>query len=126
MKTIAEIRKEIERVEYCGAKVRAFKVESFGDEVKIVFDCMNQPAKMNNNMFLFSFCNEVRTICRTDYMHGISQEKKTEQIPCFLDNIEVCEITRCNESFMQFEIEMYPFHLHIVCKEFNVSEEKIC
>ena len=50
-----------------------------------------------------------------------SKDLKIPQIPYFMQDVEVNEITLGDKKLLEFKIDMFPIELYIVCKDFKIS-----
>lgn len=108
--------KQIENSHYWDARVKALECNYFGDEVKLVFEDEERDV-----IYHFEKCYKIQIEHAFEYRKDIpSKILKTAQIPYFIQDVELKEITENNENYMKFKIDMYPIELNIVCGQFNI------
>lgn len=116
---IEELRKQIDDSDYWDARVIALDCHYFGDEVKLVYE---DEDKDNGKMtYHFKECYKVKIEHLIDYPKNIpSKELKPAQIPYFMQDVELNELTLGNKKYLEFKIDMYPIDLYIVCKHLTI------
>lgn len=115
---IEVLKKKIEDSYYWDARVRALDCNYFGDEVTLVYE--DGDAEI---VYRFEKCYKVKMEQPFEYPRDIpAKELKVPQIPYFMQDVELNEITLGNEKYLEFQIDMYPMELYIVCKEFKICK----
>lgn len=113
---IEKLRKQIEDSYYWDARVKVLNCNYFGDEVKLVFEDND-----GDITYLFEKCYKVHIEHFFEYSKVVpSRELSFAQIPYFMQNVEVNTILLENKRYLEFEINMYPIDLYIVCMKFNI------
>ena len=115
---LEQVIKQIENSDYWDSRVRALDCNYFGDEVKLVFEDGNGE---KNIMYHFEECYKVKIEHFFEYQKYLPSKKlERGQIPYFLQDVELNEITENDIQYMEFKINMFPIELYIVCKQFNI------
>ena len=114
---IANIKNKIEESYYWDARVKAIDCNYFGDEVKLVFEDNEKDITYH-----FHCCYEVAIRHLTDYTKDIhSKDLKREQVPYFMQDVNVEEIEIDNKKFISFSINLHPIELSIKCLKFTIE-----
>lgn len=114
---IKNIVKQIEESNYWDARVRALECNYFGDEVKLVFENGE-----NNIIYHFESCYKIVIEHCVEYSKDFpSRELSITQIPYFMQDVEVKEITLNQKILMEYRINMHPIKLFIVCEKFSIG-----
>ena len=108
---IQELLKKIEDSYYWDSRVKSLECNYFGDEVKVVFEDDEK-----NVTYFFSECYKVKI----EHAVEFPKELTRQQIPYFMQDVELKEIELCQKKYMEFKINMYPIELLIVCKKFDI------
>lgn len=115
---LEEIIKQIEDSYYWDARVKTLECNYFGDEVNLEFE-----DEKKSIIYHFEECYKIKIEHAFEYRKNIpSKELKVTQIPYFMQNVELNEITEDKTQYMEFKINMYPIELYIVCKQFNIIQ----
>lgn len=113
---IEALRKQIEDSYYWDARVKALDCNYFCDVVKLVYE-----DKGGEIAYQFQECYKIKIEHHIEYPKDIpSKELKVTQIPYFMQDVEVNEVTFGEKKYFEFKINMYPIELYIVCKKFNI------
>lgn len=113
---IETLRKQIEDSYYWDARVKALDCNYFGDEVKLVYEDND-----GEIVYQFEECYKIKIEHPVECPKDIpSKELKVTQIPYFMQDVEVNEVTLGDKKYLEFTINMYPIELYIVCKKFNI------
>ncbi|MDE7435441.1 MAG: hypothetical protein K2N01_06440 [Lachnospiraceae bacterium] len=113
---IQELIKKIEDSYYWDARVKSLDCNYFGDEVKLVFE-----DDKKDITYHFEECYKVKIEhaigCPKD---RASKELTLAQIPYFIQDVELKEIKIGDKIHMEFQINLHPIELSIVCNKFNI------
>lgn len=113
---IEVLRKQIEGSYYWDARVKALDCNYFGDEVKLVYEDND-----GEIVYQFEECYKIKIEHPVECQKAVpSKELKVTQIPYFMQDVEVNEITLEDKKYLEFKINMYPIELYLVCKKFNI------
>lgn len=112
-----ELIEQIEDSYYWDARVKSLECNYWGDEVKLVFEDSKKDI-----IYQFGECYKVSIEHLLDY-HKTKPSKYLEyaQIPYFMQDVELTEISVDDRKYLKFKINMYPIELHIVCNKFSIS-----
>lgn len=114
---IEKLRNQIESSNYWDARVKALNCNYFCDEVKLVFE-----GDGDDMAFLFEECYEIRVEHPLEYpKESPYRELKTAQIPYFMQDVKVNEMTVNQKTYLKFKIDLYPIMLYVVCTKFSIS-----
>lgn len=114
---IEKLRKQIESSDYWDARVKALDCDYFCDEVKLVFE-----GDGDDVAFLFEECYEIRVEHPLEYPKEFPyRELKTAQIPYFMQDVKVNEMTVNQKMYLKFKIDLYPIMFYVVCARFRIS-----
>lgn len=114
---ILDIKNKIEESYYWDARVKKINCNYFGDEVELVFEDGDKDI-----IYHFQECYEVNIKHLPDYVKEIpSKDLKREQIPYFMQDVEVKEIEIDNKQFLEFVINMHPIQVLIKCLKFEIE-----
>lgn len=114
---IEMLRKQIEDSNYWDARVKALDCNYFCDEVKLVFE-----GDGDDVAFHFEECYEIRVDHPLEYSKDIPyRELTTAQIPYFMQDVELNEVTVDKKTYLKFQINLYPITLYVVCARFRIS-----
>lgn len=114
---IEMLRKQIEDSNYWDARVKALDCNYFCDEVKLVFE-----GDGDDVAFHFEECYEIRVDHPLEYSKDIPyRELTTAQIPYFMQDVELNEMTVDKKTYLKFQINLYPITLYVVCARFRIS-----
>ncbi|MBC6301297.1 hypothetical protein [Listeria booriae] len=114
------IQRKIDGTEYWDAKVLDFKIDYFGDVVKILFE----DEKESIYELLLSQCYKVyyETDAERRDIKTV-QEMKVLQLAYFIQDISVSDSDM--EGFLEIELDLFPLKANVVCKEITISKRKI-
>ncbi|MBC2149334.1 hypothetical protein [Listeria booriae] len=114
------IQRKIDGTEYWDAKVLDFKIDYFGDVVKILFE----DEKESIYELLLSQCYKVyyETDAERREIKTV-QEMKVLQLAYFIQDISVSDSDM--EGFFEIELDLFPLKANVVCKEITISKRKI-
>lgn len=111
-----ELRNKIEQSNYWDARVKKLDCKYFGDEVKIVFE-----GEDKDIVYVFEECYDVRIKHIPEYPKDIPSKKlMLAQIPYFMQNVEVNELRVNDIVYLEFNINMFPVEIYIVCRKFEI------
>ena len=111
------IEEKIKRTDYWDSRVKKLECNYFGDEVKMIFGDEN-----NDIEFLFKGCYEVKMNHNIEYDKLCPSEELTfPQIPYFIQNIDVCQLVLHNKIYFEFQINIFPLNLYVLCKDFIIN-----
>lgn len=114
---IEEIIKKIEESNYWDARIKTLECNYFGDEVKLAFEDNERDI-----VYHFEECYKINIDHLFEYPKNIpSRELNDAQIPYFMQDVELNEITIEDKNYMEFRINMHPIKLYVICKKFNIS-----
>ena len=114
---IAEIKNKIEESYYWDARVKKLDCNYFGDEVQLVFEDDEKDITYH-----FEACYEVIIKHLTDYTKDLSsKELKREQIPYFMQDVNVEEVEMDDKQFLSFVINIHPIEIDIKCLKFTIE-----
>ncbi len=113
---IEELKKKIEDSYYWDARVKVLDCNYFGDEVKLVFEDDEKDITYH-----FEECYKVKiehaVKCPKD---RASKELTFAQIPYFMQDVELQEVIMCEKKYIEFQINMHPVEVLIVCNKFSI------
>ena len=113
---IEALKKQIEDRSYWDARVKALDCNSFGDEVKLVYEDNDREI-----IYQFEGCYKIKIEHPMEYPKDIpSKELRVTQIPYFMQDVELNEVTLGDKRYLEFKINMYPIELYIVCSKFTI------
>lgn len=113
---IETLRKQIEDSCYWDARVKALDCNYFGDEVKLLYEDDD-----GEIVYQFEECYKIKIKHHVEYPKDVpSKELTVTQIPYFMQDVEVNNITLGGKKYLEFKIDMYPIELYIVCRKFNI------
>lgn len=113
---IEMLRKQIEDSDYWDARVKALDCNYFCDEVKLVFE-----GDGDDVAFLFEECYEIKIEHLLEYPKEFPyRELKTAQIPYFMQDVKLNEMTVNQKTYLKFIINLFPITLSIVCAKFRI------
>ena len=114
---LKEIVKQIEDSYYWDARVKALECNYFGDEVKLIFEDDKRDV-----LYHFEKCYKIKIEHAFECPKDIPSKKLTvAQIPYFMQDVELNEITVSDKKYMEFRINMHPIELYVVCEKINIS-----
>lgn len=114
---LKEITKQIEGSCYWDAKVKVLECNNFCDEVKLVFEGDKRDIEYH-----FEECYKIKIDHPFEYPKDISYKELTyAQIPYFMQDVILNEITIGDKKYIEFRINMFPIELYVVCRKFNIS-----
>ena len=113
---IEALKKQIEDSHYWDARVKALDCNYFGDEVKLVYEDNDEEI-----IYQFEGCYKIKIEHPIECPKDIpSKELRVTQIPYFMQDVEVNEVTLEDKRYLEFKINMYPIELYIVCSKFTI------
>lgn len=113
---IEELKEKIKNSYYWDARVKSLECNYFGDEVKLVYEDDNKDI-----IYHFEECYNVKIKHALECLKDKpSKELTTTQIPYFMQDVELTEIVFDGKKYMEFNINMHPIELKIVCNKFNI------
>lgn len=112
------IQAEIEKLHYWDARVISLSCNYFADEVSITHENDG-----GNVCYRFEGCYKV------DFNHCLSYEKTMlskllsyAQIPYFLQNVTIEEVSQQGIKLYSCKINMHPLYVEILCKEIFILQ----
>lgn len=113
---IKALKKQIEDSYYWDARVKALDCNYFGDEVKLVYEDNDEEIT-----YQFEGCYKIKIEHSIECSKDIPSKKlRIPQIPYFMQDVEVNEVTLGDKRYLEFKINMYPIELYIVCSKFTI------
>ena len=113
---IEALKKQIEDSSYWDERVKALDCNYFGDEVKLVYEDNDREI-----IYQFEGCYKIKIEHPIEYPKDIpSKELRVTQIPYFMQDVELNEVTLGDKRYLEFKINMYPIELYIVCSKFTI------
>ena len=111
-----QLKEKIDNSYYWDARVKALECNYFGDEVKLVYE-----DDKKDITYHFEECYKVQIKhaleCPKD---KASRELTIPQIPYFMQDVELTELSLDKKTYMEFNIDMHPIELKIICNKFNI------
>lgn len=99
---IQELLKKIEDSYYWDSRVKSLECNYFGDEVKVVFEDDEK-----NVTYFFSECYKVKIEHAVEFPKDRpSKELTRQQIPYFMQDVELKEIELCQKKYMEFILNL--------------------
>ena len=112
------LQQQIDALHYWDASVIKLECNHFADEVLLMYEYDD-----TNVIYHFIGCYKVVFDHVKQYDKFIPVKKMTlPQIPYFLHNVEIGEITVEAVSFYTCVIDMFPMNLEIWCKDISVKK----
>ena len=116
---ITDLIKQIESSYYWDARVKKLDCSNFGDEVNLVFEDGDIDV-----VYHFEDCYQIQIKHSIEYSKiNSSKELTRNQLPYFMQDVQVEEIRIDEMNFLQFRSNLFPIELHILCKTFRIRSD---
>ncbi len=113
-----KLRSQIEKTNYWDARVVKLECNYFCDEVVLAFEDSGYDIQ-----FSFSKCYKIEMSHDPVYAKNKPYKDLTSaEIPYFIQNIEVKLISCEDKQLKQFELNLWPMNLCVVCDEFHIKK----
>lgn len=106
---------EIEKYHYWDSRIIELKSNFFGDELILAY--------IDNDFYIyykFKGCFKTLLEHDLDYEKIECSKMTLPEIPYFIQDIEITEITLNNKNLQKCKINMYPLTVELLCNEIEV------
>ncbi len=118
--TVSEIQRIIDEHDYWDSRVKAVECNYFADEVHVIY------GDEDENFICYNFIGCYKSVFdhAKDYDKGMPVKDMTQpQIPYFLQDVKIDEITERGNHLWICKINMFPLHLEIWCKDIKIERK---
>lgn len=117
--SVNKIQALIDEYYYWDFPVTSLECNYFADEIKLVYD----DEKGNDVAYHFLGCykSTFDHVKNYDKLRPVS-EMTSPQIPYFMQDVEVSEITEDERHFLVCKIDMFPLFVEIWCRDMSVLQ----
>lgn len=114
------LQQKVDETEYWDAKILDFKIDYFGDEVKIIFE----DEKDSIYELILSQCYKVyyETDAERRNIKTV-EEMNIRQLAYFVQDISIDDSDKTD--FFEVKLDLFPLLANVVCKEIVVNKKNI-
>ncbi|MDR2727604.1 MAG: hypothetical protein LBB56_00610 [Chitinispirillales bacterium] len=118
--SIKEIQSRIDDYHYWDARVISLNCGCFADEIELIYDD-------NDSVIVYKFDGCYKSLFEHEKIYDKdrpAKEMSFAQIPYFLQDVKVGEVSEQDIHFYTCKINMWPLTLEVWCKNIKITKQK--